>query len=187
MKKLNFIDLLIAFVIIAGIYTVVRHFYFQPTMNANEKAPDFIGVRPDNTAFKLSDQKGKLVLLDFWGSWCGPCIRESPALVALHEKYKETVFHDASGFLLVSIGIEMERQRWLNAIDRLGHNWPDQIIDPVSSLRFFDSPIAKLYSVKQVPTKFLIDESGKIALINPEMEAIHKYLDSRIQRSNPSL
>ncbi len=180
MKKFNFINFLIGFVVFVGLFSVARHFYFQPSITGGEKAPDFIGILPDNSSFKLSEAKGNYVLLDFWGSWCGPCIQESPNLIAIYERFGAASYSDAEGFKLVSIAIEKDRERWLGAIERLGLNWDNHIIDPVTSLRFFDSPIAGLYGVKSVPSKFLVGPKGNIILVNPSLEEVGNYLQERM-------
>lgn len=173
--------ILLAFVILVGVYTVAKDFYMQPGHTAGEKAPDFIGATPSGKVFKLSDLRGQIILLDFWGSWCGPCIRESAELVKLDADYGQASFKDAKGFVIVSVAIEKDREKWERAIDRLGITWPYHVIDPVTSFRFFDSPVAKLYGVKEVPTKFLIDENGIIIEVNPTFEQIRTYLDQRRQ------
>jgi thiol-disulfide isomerase/thioredoxin len=181
MKKWNPINFLIILVVAAGLFTVAKQFYMKPSMDDGEKAPDFVAVSPTNFGFKLSDLKGKYVLLDFWGSWCGPCIAEAPELIALQEKYGASKFKDAEGFTIVGVAIEKDRQRWVAAIERLGLTWPYQAIDPVSNFRFFDSPIANDYGVKQLPTKFLIGPDRKIVAVDMPLEAIDQYLAERVQ------
>lgn len=173
------IYILLTIILISGIYSVVKHFYMKPHYDSGEKAPDFIGSTADGHVFKLSDLKGNIVLLDFWGSWCGPCIQESPELVKLYEDYGNTHFREVDGFTIVSVAIEKDKERWERAIERLGHSWPHQVIDPVSNFRFFDSPIANEFGVKQLPSKFLIDEKSRIVKLNPTIEEIRAYLEGK--------
>ncbi|MEK7257037.1 MAG: TlpA disulfide reductase family protein, partial [Bacteroidota bacterium] len=157
-------------------FTVAKHFYLKPEMAGGEKAPDFIALLPDNSSFKLSDLRGKYVLLDFWGSWCGPCIQEAPALIQLHQQYSEAKFKQAEGFVIVSVAIEKDRENWLAALQRIGFPWRHQVIDPVSNFKFFNSPIAQQYDVKKLPTKFLIDEKGRIVAVDPTLEEVEAFL-----------
>ncbi len=180
MKKPYLINFLIFFVAAAGIFTVAKHFYLKPDMADGQKAPDFVAVSHENLGFKLSDLKGKYVLLDFWGSWCGPCFAEAPALISLYEKYGSARFKDAEGFTIVSVAVEKDKHRWVAAIERRGLTWPYQVIDPVSSYKFFDSPIANDYGVKQLPANFLLDENRKIIGVNMPIEEIDRFLQERV-------
>ena len=127
-------------------------------MQANDKlapgkeAPDFEEVMPDGSSMKLSDLRGKVVLLDFWASWCGPCRRENPHVVELYEKYKE------KGFTIMSVSLDKDKQRWLDAIEKDNLSWPYH----VSDLKFWSSKAARLYGVSGIPFTVLIDQEGKI-------------------------
>lgn len=101
---------------------------------------------------KLSDLRGKVVLLDFWASWCGPCRKENPNVVKLYHKYKE------KGFTVFSVSLDQNKEKWLGAIQRDGLVWPDH----VSDLAGWSNKASKKYGVSSIPTTFLIDAEGKI-------------------------
>lgn len=160
-----------------------RYFYFQPKYIQGEKAPAFTANLQDGTSFSLSDLKGSYVLLDFWGSWCGPCRAQSPAWVAIHRQYGPLEIPGSDGFVIVSIGIEKNEESWKNAILQDGLAWKYHILDQAESLRFFNSPIAQLYRVKQVPTSFLLNPKGEIIAADPGPAEVAKILD-RIRTKN---
>ena len=114
-------------------------------------APDFTLQAPDGKNVSLADFRGKYVLLDFWASWCGPCLREVPNVKKVYDKY-----HD-KGFEILSVSLDDKKDNWTNAIEKYDLNWVH-----VSSLQGWDCPVAKLYNVSGVPAMLLIDKEGKI-------------------------
>ena len=88
----------IAVVVAVVLFYGGRYIYFKPKYNDGQELPDFTATLLDGSEFALSDLRGKYVLVDFWGSWCGPCRYESPQLVELHQKYANEEFADANGF-----------------------------------------------------------------------------------------
>ncbi len=167
----NKILLLIAVAVLA---MVGRAWYKRPSSVQGDKAIDF----PLSETRKLSDLKGKYVLLDFWGSWCGPCLEEAPKLVEFSKKMGNHTFTDAQGFCMVGFGIEDNSAAHIKAINQL------QMITDVNTcewihttdLKKFDSPLAKQYGVRVIPTKFLINPEGMIIAVNPSFDQLDKIL-----------
>ena len=95
-----------------------RYFYQQPRFVNGESTPDFTATTITGEQLELSSLRGNYVLLDFWGSWCGPCRQENPRLVQLYDKYQNTSFQQAESFVVISIGIEENENRWRRAIER---------------------------------------------------------------------
>jgi peroxiredoxin len=124
-------------------------------------APNFTLPDVDGNNFSLSDLRGKVVLLDFWASWCAPCRRENPHVVALYRQYHE------QGFEVLGVSLDGDRTRgdareaWLQAIDEDQLTWTH-----VSDLAGFASEAAKLYGIQSIPSTFLIDENGVIIARN---------------------
>jgi peroxiredoxin len=116
-------------------------------------AMDFIQNDPDGKPVKLSDFKGKYVLLDFWASWCGPCRAENPNVVKAYNTFKDKNFT----VLGVSLDQPGKKEAWQNAIKQDGLTWTQ-----VSDLKFWNNEAAKLYGIKGIPANFLIDPTGKI-------------------------
>jgi thiol-disulfide isomerase/thioredoxin len=151
---------------------VINYFYRLPKYESGEMSKDFSATLADGTAFKLSDIKGKYVLLDFWGSWCGPCRQENPSLVALYNKTQNKSYKNAGSFEIVSVAIETKEENWRKAILSDGLTWKYQI----GEMDRFSSPIATLYGVKEIPTKYFISPEGRILMVNPKIEEISDFL-----------
>lgn len=156
---------------------VVYYFYKQPKYDSGEMANDFTATLLDGQAFKLSELRGKYVLLDFWGSWCGPCRRENPELVALYSETRDTNYKSAGEFEIVSVAIETKKESWLKAIQSDGLTWMYQI----GEFERFKSPIATLYGVKEIPTKYFISPEGRILMVNPKLSEVKSYLAENIE------
>ncbi|HJA84611.1 MAG TPA: AhpC/TSA family protein [Candidatus Bacteroides avicola] len=118
-----------------------------------QKFTDFEMQTPDGKAVKLSDYvgKGKVTLIDFWASWCGPCRREMPNLVEAYKKYKN------KGFEIVGVSLDRDAEAWKNGIKQLKITWPQ-----MSDLKYWDCEGAKLYAVSSIPHTVLVDGEGTI-------------------------
>ena len=116
-----------------------------------EIAPDFTLLTPEGDSLSLYSVKAKVKVLDFWASWCGPCLREVPNVKKVYDK-----FHD-KGFEILSVSLDDKKDNWVNAIEKNDLDWGH-----VSSLKGWSCPVAKLYNVSGVPAMLLIDKEGKI-------------------------
>jgi len=119
---------------------------------------------------KLSSLSGKVVLIDFWASWCAPCRAANPYIEKLYKKYK------AQGFEVYAVSIDVKKEAWLKAIkkDKLTYT---QVIENTG----WYSKVAEQYYVDQLPTNFLLDKEGKIAAINLEGKALFDKVKTLVQ------
>ncbi len=135
--------------------------------SVGSEAPDFEMEAPDGKNLKLSDFRGKYVLLDFWASWCMPCRAEHPYLREVYKNYKDKGFE----IFAVSLDQEGKKQAWLNAIEQDKITWPQ-----VSDLKFFNSKAATLYGITAIPQSFLLDKEGKILAKNLRGKTLENFL-----------
>ena len=157
---------------VAIVAIVGNYFYRAPKFSSGELAPAFSGQVADGQPFALEDLRGHYVLLDFWGSWCAPCRRQNPDIVALYDAFHGRVFEGGGTFHIVSIGIETDSLRWARAIAKDGLRWPHHL----SALQRFDDPVAQLYGVREIPTSYLISPEGYVMGVNLPKAEYHKLL-----------
>lgn len=125
----------------------------QKKTAVGEKFIDFAMLTPDGKPVKLSDYvgKGKVVLIDFWASWCGPCRRDMPNLVELYKQYK------GKNFEIVGVSLDQSGDAWKESIKKLNITWPQ-----MSDLKYWNCEGAQLYAVNSIPHTVLIDGEGTI-------------------------
>lgn len=168
------------FIIVCTLTTVAnaqKKSAVQTGTNIGNKAIDLKFTTPDGKELALSSLKGKVVLLDFWASWCGPCRRENPNVVAAYNKYKDQKFGKAKGFTVYSVSLDDNKDSWMAAIKADGLVWPNH----VSDLAKWSSKAAALYGVNSIPTNWLINENGIIVGQGLRGEALEQALQKMIK------
>lgn len=128
-------------------------------------APNFTQKDVNGKSVSLSDYKGKLVLVEFWASWCSPCRAESPNLLKQYAAFK------AKGFEILGVSVDGDKAKWLDAIKKDGLTWTQ-----VSDLKGWDNDARKVYGISGVPANFLISPEGKIIGTHLMGEALNKKL-----------
>jgi len=136
-----------------------------------KKAPDFTANDPEGKPIRFYENLKGYTLVDFWASWCGPCRRENPNIVAA---YKE--FHD-KGFNIVGISLDKKKENWIKGIQDDNLTWLH-----VSDLLFWNSAVAKLYGIRAIPGNYLVDSNGIIVAKNLQGEELQSTLKSLLEK-----
>ena len=142
------------------------------TVQSGAVAPDFTINTIDGKKIKLSDFKGKYVLLDFWASWCQPCRQENPNVVKAYQSYKN------NNFTVFSVSLDKDPSAWKQAVEEDHLAWTH-----ASDLKDFEGPSVRLYQVESIPSSFLIDPSGKIIAKNLRGSDLEEFLNRTLPKS----
>ena len=165
MKKLFIITLLNCFI-------ATSSFSQEIGLNVGDKSPALAYKSPNGKTLKLSSLKGKLVLIDFWASWCGPCRKENPNLVSAYQKYTKKNFKHGKGFEIYSLSLDKTNEAWVKAINQDELFWEYH----VSDLGGWQSAGSQKYGIRSIPSNVLIDGKGIIVAKNLKGQALHKFL-----------
>jgi peroxiredoxin len=120
-------------------------------IKVGNEAPELILPMPNDKDLALTSLRGKVVLVDFWASWCAPCRKELPNVKRAYAKYKN------KGFEILGVSLDKDRDAWIEAISTEGLTWPQ-----VSDLKFWQSEAVQVYAIQSIPYTVLIDKEGKI-------------------------
>lgn len=121
------------------------------SVEVGKKAPDFSAPSPDGKTISLKESLGKVTIIDFWASWCGPCRMENPNVVAMYNELHE------KGLNIIGVSLDKDEAKWKEAIEKDGLSW-----NHISNLKFWQDPIAEMYNVKAIPATFILDANGVI-------------------------
>lgn len=146
-------------------------------LEIGNQAPELSYNSPEGKAITLSSLRGKIVLVDFWASWCMPCRVENPNLVKVYQQYKDKVFSQGNGFAIYSVSLDTKHKNWVDAIEHDGLDWSCH----VSDLKGWHSVPAAMYQISSIPSNYLLNAEGVIIDKNLRAEALENTIRNLIQ------
>jgi thiol-disulfide isomerase/thioredoxin len=177
MRKLIFVSLLL----VGGVAFFLNpssEVQAQQGFKVGQKAPDIEMDGVDGKKVKLSSLKGKMVLIDFWASWCGPCRMENPNVVKAYNEYKDKNFVNGKGFTVFGVSLDTNKDRWVKGINDDKLVWPYH----VSDLQGWRNAAAQAYGVYGIPMSYLIDGDGIIVAVSPRGPALEARLKELVKK-----
>jgi len=157
--------LFVSFAIIFSFSTIEA----QP--KTGEKVPEVLLPDPNGQKVSLDALRGKVVLIDFWASWCGPCRYSNKRILPIYEKYK------TAGFEIFAISLDDNLHAWKKAIQVDNITWLQ-----VNEAGGWDAPIARKWRIDQIPTSFLIDKEGRVVAIDPSEDKLVSLINKLLKQ-----
>ena len=137
-----------------------------------ELAPDLSYPDPEGTVISLYSLRGKIVLIDFWASWCPPCRVENPVLVSVYNDFRDKKFRNGYGFTIYSVSCDRTKEAWTEAIRKDQLNWENH----VSDLKGWEAEATYIFTISAIPSNVLIDGDGIILTKDIHGTELRKYL-----------
>jgi len=167
---------IIIFVFLGAVSIMVYYQWKKPSLVNGDNALEVSGVSLGGDIITLSQFKGDYILLEFWGSWCGPCRKNHPKLVQLHQEFADQSFDRGASFHIFSYALEESEAAWKNAILKDKLSWTSHAAD----FDLMKSTAANSYGVRSIPANFLIDPDFRIIGVNLDDRSIRDILLRRL-------
>jgi len=145
------------------------------TVNVGRRAPNFTAPDPSGKPLSLNASIGRITIIDFWASWCPPCRKENPHMVALYNEFHE------KGLNIIGVSLDKDADKWKEAIEKDGLVWPQ-----VSNLKHWEDPIAQQYGVQALPATFVLNQYGVVVAKDLSGEALRKKVIALLEKKAPT-
>ena len=176
-KKIILFSLVAVFISCAG--TVQKTEINKKTgINIGDKAPELSYKNTKGEVLNLSELRGKMVLIDFWASWCRPCRSENPNIVNAYKNYYNKKFTHGDGFEVYSVSLDTKQNAWVKAINDDNLFWEYH----VSDLNGWNAAAAGIYQIRSIPSNVLIDKDGIIIAKNLKGADLHNFLKNNLKK-----
>jgi peroxiredoxin len=149
----------------------VKKMDYAKPLSVGHKAPDFMLVDEVYKPVRVSDFKGKYLMIDFWASWCAPCRKENPNVVKMYAKFKD------EGLNILGVSLDEKREDWQRAIAADHLTWRQ-----VSEFKNFNGPIVRMYHVEAIPSNFILDKEGNIVAKNITGADLEDFLNKTLSK-----
>jgi peroxiredoxin len=140
------------------------------SLKVGQTAPEISLPQPNGKILSLSSLRGKFVLIDFWATWCGPCVKEQPELKKIYQEHYQSVKEEK--FQILGVSLDSKKEHWEKGINRLGITWPQ-----VSDLKFWKNQAAKDYGLEKLPFNVIVDKEGKIVAIDLHGKKLKDFIN----------
>lgn len=147
------------------------------SLQIGSPAPEISLSQPNGKLLSLSSLKGSLVLVDFWASWCAPCVKEQPELKAIYQQYDKYV--KEGKFQILGVSLDKKKDSWGKAINSLKLTWPQ-----ISDLKFWNSPVANIYGIEALPFNVLVDGNGNVAATDLHGKELANFIKQYLEKQN---
>jgi peroxiredoxin len=154
-----------------GVQQFIKQMEKAKPVSVGHKAPDFTTAGIDGKPIKLSDYKGKYVMIDFWASWCMPCRQENPNVVKQYNAFK------SKGFNILGVSLDKEKGAWQKAINDDKLSWAHG-----SDMNGFEGQTELLYHIEAIPSNFIIDPQGNIVAKNITGADLEAFLNKTFSK-----